>query len=129
MSNYLRKFLKKAILITVVSACYALWLWRDAGFGVGRLCANVLSVVGMVFFIYGLIGLVHNTHALAAFSYSFRYVAHMVRNLRNRDAVTGKDIITYPDYVASYTKWKDVHLVFAAAAVFTVLSLVNWALT
>lgn len=126
MSDTLRKFLKKAVVITVLSTVYALWFWKDAGLSAGLLCANVLSVVGMVFFVYGLIGLVHNTHALGAFTYSFRYVVNMVRNARNRDDATDKEIISYPEFVASYVKWPDVHLAFIAAAILIVLSLVLW---
>ena len=126
MNDTLRKFLKKATIVTVLSAAYALWFWKDAGLSAGLLCANVLSVIGMVFFVWGLLGLVHNTHAMAAFSYSFRYVMNMVRNLKNNDAATDEAIIEYHEYVSSYEKRGNVLWCFAAAAGFTVLSLVLW---
>ncbi len=128
MGHTLRKFLKKAAVITLLSAGYALWLWRDSALDRALLTANVLSVVGMVFFVIGLFGLVHNTKALAAFTYSFRFVANMVRNARNRDAATDEEIISYPDYLAQKEKWPTVPLYLLAAALFTGLSLLIWAI-
>lgn len=126
MSYTFRNFLKKAIVVTVLSAAYALWFWKDAGLGAGLLCANVLSVIGMVFFIWGLLGLVHNTHAMAAFSYSFRYVMNMVRNLKNHDDATDEPIIEYHEYVASYEKRDNVPWCFVVAVAFTAVSLAIW---
>lgn len=126
MSYDFRVFLKKSIVVTVLSAAYGLWFWRDAGLSAGLLCANVLSLVGLVFFVWALLGVVHNVHAMAAFSYSFRYVMNMVRNARNRDAATDENIIEYHEYVASYEKRKNVPWCFLAAAAFTALSLILW---
>lgn len=128
MNMQLRKFLKKAVVLSVVSAAYAVWLWKDLELGTVLLSANVLSVVGMSFFVWGLIGLVHNMHALAAFTYSLRYVMHMVRNVRNKDDATNKEVITYVDYVASIEKRENIPWCFLAAAGFTALSIVLWLL-
>lgn len=129
MNYELRKFLKKAVIVTVVSVGYAVWLWHGMGLGFLRVSANALSVVGMVFFVWGLMGLVHNTHALAAFTYSMRYVLHLVRNVRNRDDATNKDVITYVDYVASIEKRHNIGWCMIAGAAFTLLSLVLWLLS
>ena len=129
MSYSFRTFLKKSVVVTILSAGYALWLWWDNHLGLLRLLSNPLSVVGMVFFVWGLLGLVHNTHAMAAFSYSFRYVMNMVRNLKNRDDATDERIIEYHEYVASYDTRDNLLWCFIAAAGFTVLSLALWLLT
>lgn len=128
MDIQLRKFLKKAVVLSVASAAYAVWLWKDLALGTVLLSSNVLSVVGMSFFVWGLIGLVHNMHALAALTYSLRYVMHMVRNVRNKDAATGKEVISYVDYVASIEKRENIPWCFLAAAGFTALSVVLWLL-
>lgn len=129
MNAKLRKFLKKAVIVTAVSAGYAVWLWHGMGLGFLRVSANALSVVGMVFFVWGLMGLVHNTHALAAFTYSMRYVLHLVRNVRNKDDATNKNVITYVDYVASIEKRENIGWCMIAAGGFTLLSLVFWLFT
>lgn len=129
MSYSFRKFLKKSVVVSSLAAGYALWLWWGKDLGLLRLLANAFSVVGMVFFVWGLLGLVHNTHAMAAFSYSFRYVFNMVRNLKNRDDATDERIIEYHEYVAGYDKRDNVPWCFIAAAGFTVLSLALWFLT
>ena len=126
MSYSFRKFLKKSVVVTILSVGYALWLWWEKDLGLLRLASNTLSVVGMVFFIWGLLGLVHNTHAMAAFSYSFRYVMNMVRNLKNRDDATDERIIEYHEYVASYEKRDNILWCFIAAAGFTALSMALW---
>ena len=129
MSYSLRKFLKKSTIVTILAVGYSIWLWWGKNLGLLRLAANTLSVVGMVFFVWGLLGLVHNTHAMAAFSYSFRYVVNMVRNLKNRDDATDEEIIEYHEYVASYEKRDNILWCFIAAAGFTVLSLALWFLS
>ena len=53
MSYSFRKFLKKSVVVTILSAGYALWLWWEKDLGLLRLASNTLSVVGMVFFIWG----------------------------------------------------------------------------
>ncbi len=128
MKYELRKFLKKAAVITLLSGGYSIWLWRDSVLPLPLLIANILSVIGMVFLVVGLFGLVHNTKALAAFTYSFRFVANMVRNARNRDAATDEEIISYPDYRDQSEKWPTVPYYLAAAALFIGLSLLIWAL-
>ena len=129
MSYKFRKFLKKSVILTVLSICYSLWFWRNDGLAFLRLLANTLSVAGMAFFVWGLINLVHNTHALAAFSYSFRYVVNMVRDLKNRDAATNEPIIEYHEYVSSYEKRENVLWCFVIGAVLTALSLILWYLS
>ncbi len=126
MKEEFRKFLTKSIAIALAAALYAIWLWKDAGLAPVQLAANVISVVGMVFMVWGLIGLVHNAHALAAFTYSFRYVMHIIRNARNKDDVTNKSVITYAEYVETIEKRENVAWCFIAGAIFTAISLVLW---
>lgn len=129
MNVMLRKFLRKAAIVAIAFGGYSVWLWHGLGLGFLRVAANALSVIGMVMFVWGLMGLVHNTHALAAFTYSLRYVLHMVRNVRNKDDATNKDVISYVDYVAAMDKRENVAWCMIAAAGFTLLSLLLWLLS
>lgn len=126
MKDSLRKFLTKSVAVALASALYAIWLWKDTELTIIQLAANVLSVVGMVFIVWGLIGLVHNAHALAAFTYSFRYVMHIVRNARNKDDTTNKRVITYAEYVETIEKRDNIPWCFIAGAIFTAISVVLW---
>lgn len=121
-----KRFWKKAVIITLIGFVYPLWLWKDSDMSAGLLAANVCSVVSLLFFVYGIVGVLHNVHALAAFTYSFRYVAHMVKNARNRDTLTDQEIPSYADYIASYEKWEDVPVAFAFFGVTFVLFLFIW---
>ncbi len=121
-----RKFLKKAAIIILVGGGYSLWLWRDSGLAVPLLLSNVFSVIGMVFLVIGLFGLVHNAKGLASFTYSFRYVANMVRNVRNNDAATNERVPEYFEYRDSVETWGTTPLYLAAAALFIGASLLMW---
>ncbi len=125
MKFELRKFIKKAALITAVSAAYSLWLWKDAGKDFWRLCSDVTSVIGLVFLVIGVFSLVHNLRGLVAFTYSFRYVGNMIRNVRNRDAATDETIPGYVEYRNDVETWKNAPLYLIAAALFTGISLVT----
>ncbi len=126
MSYKVRKFLKKFVIIIALVVAYSLWQWRDSDYGIAQLLSNAFSVVGLIYLVIGLYGLVHNFRGLTAFSYSFRYVGNMIRNIRNHDAATDQSIPSYVEYRDSIEKWDTVPLNLAAAVLFTGLSLVIW---
>lgn len=126
MWKEMRSYWKKACLVMILGAAYSLWLWRDADMERTLLLSNVLAVIAMLFFLVALAGVLHNLHALAAFSYGLRYVAHIFRNFRDRDELTGERMISYADYIQTYKRWKSVPLSFSLFGIFLLLSLAVW---
>lgn len=116
---------KMPCIVTAVGAAYSLWLWRDAAMST-LLISNILSVIAMLFFMVAIAGILHNIHAMAAFSYSFRYLSHIFRNLRDRDMLTNEKMMSYADYIQGYTKWKSVPVSFAFFFIFLTLSMAVW---
>ena len=116
---------KMPCAVIILGALYSLWLWRDAAMS-KLLVANVLSVIAMLFLIVAIAGVLHNVHAMAAFSYSFRYLSHLFRNLRDRDMLTNEKMISYADYIKGYTKWKTVPVSILFFFIFMVLSMAVW---
>lgn len=122
----LGQYWKLICIIIALATGYSLWLWRDTSMDTVLLISNVLSVNALLFLLVGLAGLVHNTHALAIFTYSTRYLAHLFRNLRDRDELTNEPMIGYAEYVDSYAKWTYVSAAFVCFFIFLGLSLLVW---
>ncbi len=125
MKFELGKFIKRAALIIAIAIAYSLWLWKDSGKDLWRLCSDVTSVIGLVFLVVGVFSLVHNMRGLVAFTYSFRYVGNMIRNVRNRDAATDETIPGYVEYRNEVETWSNAPLYLIAAVLFIGISLVT----
>ena len=113
-------------MIIAIGTGYSLWLWRDAAVEPVLLVSNICSVISLLFLLVALFGTMHNIHALAVFSYGFRYMNHMLRNAWNRDELTEEPMIGYADYVQSYEKWTSVPLSYLFFFIFLALSLLVW---
>lgn len=122
----LRHYWKKAAIIIAVGTGYSLWLWRDTAVEPVLLVSNILSVIAFLFLLVALFGTMHNVHALAVFSYGTRYMAHLMRNVIDRDELTNEPMISYADYVQSYSKWTSVPLSYLFFLIFLGLSLLVW---
>ena len=120
------RYWKFVCIIVALATGYSLWLWRNTSMDMVLLISNILSVNALLFLLVGLAGLVHNTHALAIFTYSTRYLAHLIRNLRDRDELTNEPMIGYAEYVKAYTQWSYVSTAFLFFFIFLALSLLVW---
>ncbi len=126
MKYQFRNFLKKAVIIILIGSVYSLWFWRDAGLPLVQLLSNGCSVIGMVFLVVGLFALVHDANGLTAFTYSFRFVGNMIRNVRNKDAATDESVPDYVEYRNSVDAWGTGPLYLLAAVLFIGASLLLW---
>ncbi len=125
-NKMLRHYWKKAALIIAIGTAYSLWLWRDSAIEPVLLVSNIFSVISLLFLLVALFGTMHNVHALSIFSYGFRYLNHLIRNVWDRDELTGEPMIGYADYVQSYEKWTSVPMSYLFFLIFTALSLLVW---
>lgn len=116
---------KMPCTIITAGTLYSFWLWRDAVMS-KLFAANVLSVIAMLFLVTAIAGVLHNVHAMAAFSYSFRYLSHLFRNLKDRDMLTNEKMMSYADYIQGYRKWKTVPASFFFFFIFISLSMAVW---
>ena len=121
-----RHYWKKAAAVIAAGAGYSLWLWHSSAMEPVLFISNMFSVISLLFLLVALFGTMHNVHALAVFSYGFRYMNIMLRNAWNRDALTEEPMISYADYVQSYRKWTSVPMSYLFFIIFMVLSLLVW---
>lgn len=126
----LRSMRKRGIILTVLGVILALISYRSRGLEPIELPMELFTLIGVTFFLYGLIIAVHNTNALGPMFFSFRYTKNLLfprKELDEEDETLPRGskfrYKYYSDYLADRRKWSGMGASFVLAAVYFLLSL------
>lgn len=126
----LRTMRRRGIILTILGAVLAAVSYCSRGLEPIEFPMELFSLIGVTFFLYGLIVAVHNTNSLAPMFFSFRYTKNLLfskKDLDEEDETVPRGnkfrYKYYSDYLADRKKWSGMSASFFLAAVYILLSM------